>query len=416
MTVAILLLSLLAAPAASVDLQRLDLTALVTPSTIISQDSGVVTFAINGFVEFRTLAGLFEYVDAQAGRWEFASSEERQAFGDALLRRGVESRTISMVDERPLELLLTHTSEQVGNAALAVRTADAPLIFRGRNWSLSASVYRDAFLQVRARWKSSLNCWSASPSMSGRVLSNWYLIDEGIVLFGGVYDSTEHFWQAVKYHPDVRVRDLLEILAQLDRVDWSTWLQALDRDQQTALAHAYAIEFLKANLTDAHRAWFREQLAPYAVENARVRALQQRRADSRSEARFTALQEKTLWGDLADVFHLIHFFATLDNARFRTTALTPVLDSLVRFHFDGIDLEGYQPDTFRFISEEFRRLMLEIWKVKFLQIERFGDVIRSTAGIKLDHFLNDGDSPDIPIPIYVGYLNQIREMAVQRGR
>jgi len=31
--------------------------------------------------------------------------------------------------------------------------------------------------------------------------------------------------------------------------------------------------------------------------------------------------------------------------------------------------------------------------------------------IRLAHFLNDGDSPDIPIPVYVGYLNQIRELA-----
>jgi hypothetical protein len=33
--------------------------------------------------------------------------------------------------------------------------------------------------------------------------------------------------------------------------------------------------------------------------------------------------------------------------------------------------------------------------------------------VYLDHFLNDGDSPDIPIPIYVGYLNQIREMSLK---
>ena len=32
--------------------------------------------------------------------------------------------------------------------------------------------------------------------------------------------------------------------------------------------------------------------------------------------------------------------------------------------------------------------------------------------MKLDHFLNDGDSPDIPIPVYVGYLNEIRELAL----
>ncbi len=65
-----------------------------------------------------------------------------------------------------------------------------------------------------------------------------------------------------------------------------------------------------------------------------------------------------------------------------------------------------------FISEKFRSLMLEIWKVKYLQMARFGEVIRSIPiEIKLSHFLNDGDSPDIPIPIYIGYLNQIRDMA-----
>jgi hypothetical protein len=31
--------------------------------------------------------------------------------------------------------------------------------------------------------------------------------------------------------------------------------------------------------------------------------------------------------------------------------------------------------------------------------------------VHLEHFLNDGDSPDIPIPVYVEYLNKIREMA-----
>jgi hypothetical protein len=55
--------------------------------------------------------------------------------------------------------------------------------------------------------------------------------------------------------------------------------------------------------------------------------------------------------------------------------------------------------------------MLEIWKTKYLAIPRLNEVIRSTAERRLDHFLDDGDSPDIPIPIYVGYLNRIREMA-----
>jgi hypothetical protein len=43
---------------------------------------------------------------------------------------------------------------------------------------------------------------------------------------------------------------------------------------------------------------------------------------------------------------------------------------------------------------------------------RFREVISSIPmEIRLSHFLNDGDSPDIPISVYVEYLNQIRELA-----
>jgi hypothetical protein len=43
---------------------------------------------------------------------------------------------------------------------------------------------------------------------------------------------------------------------------------------------------------------------------------------------------------------------------------------------------------------------------------RFHEVISSIpTEIRLEHFLNDGDSPDIPIPVYVDYLNRIRDMA-----
>jgi hypothetical protein len=388
---------------------------MVTPSTVFLKDNQPVTFALNGFIEFKTLSELFVYVDAQAARWTFGSADERQAFGDGLFRRGVESRLISMVDETPLELLITHTAEELGALALAVRTADAPLVFRGRAWRLTSAVYRDAFLRVQARWKSSLNCWSASSSIPARVLSNWYLIDEGIVLYGATYDSAEHFWQGVKYHPDVHVRDLVALLAQMDAVNWPEWLSRLDLDQPTYLKHQYAIEFLRANLTPAHRAWFRDQLAPFVGDNESVRTLQQRRPDAKSP-RFQALTEKVLWGDLADVFHLVHFFATLDPGRFRAKDLEPFLGALVRTHFDGIYLPGVGSGKLGFISPEYQRLMLEIWRVKYLQNERLGDVIRSTAGIKLDHFLNDGDSPDIPIPVYVGFLNQIRELALERRR
>jgi hypothetical protein len=30
-------------------------------------------------------------------------------------------------------------------------------------------------------------------------------------LYGATYDSTEHFWQAVKYHPDVTVGEVKEL-------------------------------------------------------------------------------------------------------------------------------------------------------------------------------------------------------------
>ena len=90
-------------------------------------------------------------------------------------------------------------------------------------------------------------------------------------------------------------------------------------------------------------------------------------------------------------------------------------------HFDGIYLPGEKTGEqaaagrkLGFISQDFRSLMLEIWKVKYLQMPRFREVIRSIPmEIRLSHFLNDGDSPDIPIPIYVEYLNQIRDLSRQ---
>jgi hypothetical protein len=89
----------------------------------------------------------------------------------------------------------------------------------------------------------------------------------------------------------------------------------------------------------------------------------------------------------------------------------PIRKTLADHHFDAIYLGERRMG---FVSEEFRSLMLEIWHVKYLQMPRFREVISSIPmEIKLSHFLNDGDSPDIPIPIYVGYLNQIRNLARQ---
>jgi hypothetical protein len=129
--------------------------------------------------------------------------------------------------------------------------------------------------------------------------------------------------------------------------------------------------------------------------------------------RFTAAEEKSLWGDLADVFHLICFFSGISGGQ-PPDSLIPLIEDLRAHHFDAIYLDGYRGGRVGFISPEFQQLMLEIWKVKYLEINRLGDVIRSTAGVYLDHFLNDGDSPDIPIPVYVGFLNQIRALALEQ--
>jgi hypothetical protein len=116
--------------------------------------------------------------------------------------------------------------------------------------------------------------------------------------------------------------------------------------------------------------------------------------------RFTAFEEKVICGDLADGFHLVYTFSLPDD---------PLRATLDRSHFDGIYLGSRKMP---FISQDFRSLMLEIWQVKYLQMPRFRELISSIPiEIRLEHFLNDGDSPDIPIPIYVGYLNQIRDLA-----
>jgi hypothetical protein len=374
----------------------LNMHALVAPADVVYHDRKPLKFALHNFIEFTTLQDLFAYIDAQAGRWRFPSAAARQEFGNGLLRRGVESRAVSMLDEKPLEVLLTHTRSELAAAIACLPTS----LYKGANWQLDRATYADAFEHVRAKWSMSLNGWSNSSSIAGRVLSNWYPIEEGIELYGAQYDSTEHFWQAVKFHPEVTVADLISILDVADDVDWPSWLARLDRDQKTYLANAYAVEFLRANLTPEHRAWFRRQLMEQP-QTAKPRDWQQR---TPGKMRFTAYQEKVLWGDLADVFHLIVYFdhaVPLNEPK--------LLDALRARHFDGIYVDGRK---LGFISPEFRALMLEIWKVKYLKLARFNQVIRSIPPeIKLSHFLNDGDSPDIPIPVYVGYLNQIRAMA-----
>jgi hypothetical protein len=387
------------------------LAELVEPARVLRIDGEVVRFALHWFIEFDSLEDLFVHIDGQSGRWEFDSARERQMFGDALLRRGVESRFVSIQTELPRELLVTHTAEELATAASGVATQAPGVVFSGEHWTLDMETYRRALLEVQERWKSALNCWSASPSIAGRVLSNWYILEEGIELFGADYDSTEHFWQAVKYHPEVRLADLEELLGKLRSVSWEPWVERLAGDQATYLEHGYAIEFLRHNLRPDRLDWFAAEVARHApgVELP-VRELQQRVP---GELRFSALEEKILWGDLADILHLIHFFSNSGLEGSRPPELEPVLEALSQHGFDGIYLEGYAGGRVDFISAEFRRLMLEVFRVKFLGNERLLEVIRSTEGKRLLHFLNDGTSPDIPIPVYVEMLEEVRRQALE---
>jgi hypothetical protein len=373
----------------SLQARQISLQVLVTPSTTITKEGRPVTFALHGFIEFKTLAELFPYIDSQTRRWKGPAAldnTQRQALAGELLRRGIESRVISMTDERPLETLVTHTEQELRIVLAQVHESTPP-------------GYADAFIGVQRKWKHSLNCWSAAPSIPARALSNWYPIEEGITLYGATYDSTEHFWQAVKYHPDTTLAALTELLSVFEHRDWAPWLARLDGDPNLYLPNAYAVEFLRHNLAPDRLRWFRNELERHGLNPAdHARLVQQRSA---APFRFTAFEEKVLWGDLADVFHFVYTLSAPDD---------PIRSTLSDCRFDAIYLGG---SKMPFISEGFRSLMLEIWKVKYLQIPRFRELISSIPlEIRLSHFLNDGDSPDIPIPIYIDYLNQIRLLAV----
>ncbi|MBV9481981.1 MAG: hypothetical protein JO249_14680 [Acidobacteria bacterium] len=370
--------------------QEISIQALVTPSTLITKDGRPVNFALHGLIVFGSLSELFPYIDSQAHRWPgnpAFDDAKRQQLARELLRRGIESRIVSMIDERPFETLVTHTEGEL-RSALAQVTEPTP------------AGYADAFVAVQQKWKHAINCWSAAPSIPARVLSNWYPIAEGIPLYGATYDSTEHFWQAVKYHSDTTVSDLDALLTTFEHQSWTPWLARLDNNPSLYLPNAYAIEFLRSNLKRDRFRWFRDQLTTHNLQpTAHARAAQQR---TTAPAHFTPFEEKVIWGDLADVFHLVYTFSLPED---------PLRATLAHSHFDAIYLCNRKMP---FISEDFRSLMLEIWQVKYLRMPRFREVISSIPiEIRLEHFLNDGDSPDIPIPIYVGYLNQIRDLARQ---
>jgi hypothetical protein len=275
----------------SVHAEPISLQALVTPSTVIVKDGQPITFALHGFIQFKSLAELFPYVESQTQRWKTSPvyndatlpvirQEDARNLSDDLLRRGIESRVISMADERPLETLITHTREELQRALAQVKEPTPP-------------GYAEDFLAVQEKWKHSLNCWSAAPSIPARVLSNWYPIEEGIRLYGATYDSTEHFWQGLKYHPDVTVAEVRKLLEALESRDWARWLKRLDDDPKLYLPNAYAVEFLRHNLTSGRLRWFGEELTRQGVQASnRARMVQQRAA---TPFRFSAYEEKVLW-------------------------------------------------------------------------------------------------------------------------
>ncbi len=244
------------------------------------KDGHPIPFALHGFIEFNSLAQLFPYVEAQTRRWPGRSdfdASQRQQLGRELLRRGVESRIISMADERPLEALMTHTKEELRQALDRVKEPVPP-------------GYAEAFLAVQDKWKHAINCWSASPSIPARVLSNWYPIEEGIELYGATYDSTEHFWQAVKYHPDVTVGELGGLLEVFQHKDWKPWIARLDDDPNLYLPNAYAVEFLRNNLTAERLKWFQQELAGHDLKASdQARAMQQRQG---ARFRFTHFRKR----------------------------------------------------------------------------------------------------------------------------
>src|SRR5690349_10952026 len=126
-TAAIVITTLIVA--APLQAEQLSLQALVTPSTTIVKDGHTVTFALHGFIEFKSLAEMFPYIEAQTRRWrgnDGLDDTGRRDLARELLRRGIESRVISMIDERPLEVLITHTKEELRQSLAGVHEAVPP--------------------------------------------------------------------------------------------------------------------------------------------------------------------------------------------------------------------------------------------------------------------------------------------------
>src|SRR6185437_5780217 len=128
------------------------------------------------------------------------------------------------------------------------------------------------------------------------------------------------------------------LLETAEQRDWGDWLKRLDADPKIYLPNAYAVEFLRHNLARDRLRWFHDELGKYHLADSdRAREVQQRAVANHSQKnttsvpafRFNAYEEKALWGDLADVFHLLYTFSPAED---------PMRRLLAAHHFDGIYL------------------------------------------------------------------------------
>src|SRR5271167_1253423 len=73
--------------------QQLSLPSLINPSTVIERNGKPVKFAIHAYLEFKSLAEVFPYIQSQNRRWKGKISDpELQALEKNLLREAIESR------------------------------------------------------------------------------------------------------------------------------------------------------------------------------------------------------------------------------------------------------------------------------------------------------------------------------------
>ena len=84
-------------------------------------------------------------MEVRLGRW-------RAAFANELMRRGVESRVVSMDTELPLEVVLTHTRDELERAVSSLGPGTRHWCSRGSTGSSRRTRIAMRFWRVRDRW------------------------------------------------------------------------------------------------------------------------------------------------------------------------------------------------------------------------------------------------------------------------